>query len=167
MGEDKVRENRVRRLAERQGYLLEKSRSRDPRAPDYGRYALVKPPVSGPTFNRDQIGQPLEEIEAWLLRPPEPGAIKNRLVEIRDQMAERVRELITERKLVGVTEEGVDGDSGRTFRLGKARSSVAITNGVLNIIVSVPMPLAVLGGDPVDTGARAMVEWLVDPFAQL
>jgi hypothetical protein len=40
---DKVRENRLRRMAERQGLRLEKSRRRDPRALDYGTYHLVDP----------------------------------------------------------------------------------------------------------------------------
>jgi hypothetical protein len=38
---DKGRENRARRIAERRGYRLEKSRRRDPRATDYGRYQLI------------------------------------------------------------------------------------------------------------------------------
>jgi len=38
---EKVRENRLRRMAERQGLRLEKSRRRDPRAIDYGTYQLV------------------------------------------------------------------------------------------------------------------------------
>ena len=38
---EKVRENRLRRMAERQGLRLEKSRRRDPRAVDYGTYRLV------------------------------------------------------------------------------------------------------------------------------
>jgi len=37
---EKVRENRLRRMAERQGLRLEKSRRRDPRALDYGTYCL-------------------------------------------------------------------------------------------------------------------------------
>jgi hypothetical protein len=39
--ERKVFENRVRRSADRQGYRLEKCRTRDPRATDYGTYQLV------------------------------------------------------------------------------------------------------------------------------
>lgn len=39
--EFKVLENRLRRTAERQGLRLEKSRRRDPRAVDYGRYWLL------------------------------------------------------------------------------------------------------------------------------
>jgi len=36
----KVRENRVRRIAERRGYLIEKSRRRDPAAVEYDRWTL-------------------------------------------------------------------------------------------------------------------------------
>lgn len=38
---DKVRENKLRRMAERQGLRLEKSRRRDPYALGYGGYRLV------------------------------------------------------------------------------------------------------------------------------
>jgi hypothetical protein len=38
----KVRENRLRRAAERQGLRLMKSKRRDPRALDYGMYWLIK-----------------------------------------------------------------------------------------------------------------------------
>ena len=43
MTEEKVRENRLRRMADRQGLRLEKSRRRDPRAYDYGTYHLIDP----------------------------------------------------------------------------------------------------------------------------
>ncbi len=39
--EYKVHENRIRRASERQGFRLEKSRSRDERSIDYGTYQLV------------------------------------------------------------------------------------------------------------------------------
>jgi hypothetical protein len=39
---DKVLENRLRRMAERRGLRLEKSRRRDPRAADYGTYQLIE-----------------------------------------------------------------------------------------------------------------------------
>jgi hypothetical protein len=39
--EMKVKENRLRRAAERQGLVLQKSRRRDPRAIDFGGYMLV------------------------------------------------------------------------------------------------------------------------------
>jgi hypothetical protein len=38
--DNKVRENRLRRMAERQGLTLTKNRRRDPRALDYGEYRL-------------------------------------------------------------------------------------------------------------------------------
>ena len=37
----KVDENRLRRTAQRRGYVLEKSRRRDPKAKDYGLYRLL------------------------------------------------------------------------------------------------------------------------------
>jgi hypothetical protein len=56
----KVRENRLRRMAERQGYSLQKSRRRDPRAVDYGLYSIVdshKNPVAGggPGLTLDEV----------------------------------------------------------------------------------------------------------------
>ena len=41
MTAEKIRENRLRRMAERQGLELRKSRRRDPRAKDYGRWYIV------------------------------------------------------------------------------------------------------------------------------
>ena len=40
---DKIRENRLRKAAKRQGYEVTKSRRRDPRAVDYGGYMIVDP----------------------------------------------------------------------------------------------------------------------------
>lgn len=40
---EKVRENRLRRMAQRQGLQLMKSRRRDWRAVDYGRYMIANP----------------------------------------------------------------------------------------------------------------------------
>ncbi len=41
MSSDKIVENRVRRVADRRGLKLVKSRSRDPKAIDYDLYALI------------------------------------------------------------------------------------------------------------------------------
>jgi hypothetical protein len=65
---DKVRENRVRRMAARQGLVLHKSRRRDPRAIDYGVYWLVD------DARRDAImmssnGATLDAIESYLAGP--------------------------------------------------------------------------------------------------
>jgi hypothetical protein len=68
----KVQENRLRRMAERQGYRLVKSRRRDPRAIDYGTYWIVDPKTNaivaggGPS----QRGMNLDDIEAWLTSSP-------------------------------------------------------------------------------------------------
>ncbi len=67
---DKVRENRLRRAAARQGLSLTKSRRRDPRAYDYGLYWLVK--VEGTGWRgrllvSPELGLSLDEIEACLL----------------------------------------------------------------------------------------------------
>lgn len=74
----KVRENRLRRAAERQGLRLEKSRRRDPRAYDYGTYYLVQgpPPERGGTnwkartLVSPEQGLTLDEVEAYLTRDP-------------------------------------------------------------------------------------------------
>jgi hypothetical protein len=62
---DKVCENRLRRVAERRGYVLVKCRRRDPRALGHGRYALVDATAedqsAGSAFARGQ-GMTLGEV---------------------------------------------------------------------------------------------------------
>jgi hypothetical protein len=72
MDEFKVRENRLRRSADRQGYRLMKSRSRDPRALDHGLYALIMPQTGG-AVNRALADHwtcswTLDQVEAYLAR---------------------------------------------------------------------------------------------------
>ncbi|MEU8220897.1 hypothetical protein AB0C47_34715 [Micromonospora taraxaci] len=62
---DKVRENRLRRMADRQGLTLVKSRRRDPRALDFGVYWLADPSTS--TMRTGERGLSLDEIEAYLV----------------------------------------------------------------------------------------------------
>ena len=62
---ERVRENRVRRMAERQGLALRKSRRRDPYAIDYGTYWLIDPSMNAVTH---ECGN-LDEVEEWLTRP--------------------------------------------------------------------------------------------------
>jgi hypothetical protein len=66
----KVRENRVRRAAKRQGLELVKNRLRDPRALDYGTYGLIDAftheRVAG--NERTGFGLSLDDIEAELDR---------------------------------------------------------------------------------------------------
>jgi hypothetical protein len=67
---NKVDENRMRRMAERQGLTLVKSRRRDPLARDYERYILKNDAgdiVAGGTEQHFEFD--LSEIEEWLLYP--------------------------------------------------------------------------------------------------
>jgi hypothetical protein len=63
---EKVRENRLRRMAERQGHQLVKSRRRDPRAYDYGRYWITEPATKVIVAGHDRFGMSLDEAEVWL-----------------------------------------------------------------------------------------------------
>jgi hypothetical protein len=65
---DRVRENRLRRMAQRQGYRLERSRRRDPRAIDYGGYQLIDIETSGVVFSQPPLEHPadLDDIERFL-----------------------------------------------------------------------------------------------------
>ncbi len=65
----KVWENRIRRMAERQGLRLEKSRRRDTRAIDYGTYRLVDPATNTVVSYgaSSPYGLTLDEIEKALL----------------------------------------------------------------------------------------------------
>ena len=58
---EKVRENRLRRMAQRQGLELHKSRLRDPYAINYGTYELT-----GRGRGRRIFGMSLDEIEDQL-----------------------------------------------------------------------------------------------------
>jgi hypothetical protein len=61
----KVRENRLRRVADRRGLRLVKSPRRDPRALDYGTYRLV----DLRTDSSASETLTLDEIEAYLTHP--------------------------------------------------------------------------------------------------
>ena len=68
---DKVRENRARRAAERQGLRLEKCRRRDPRSLGYGTYQLVDVHTSAVVHRGDLpigYGLTLAQVEAALGR---------------------------------------------------------------------------------------------------
>lgn len=60
--DEKVRENKIRRMAERQGYRLVKSRRRDPRATDYGVCELV------PGKGKPRAFKSIDDVEAFLTR---------------------------------------------------------------------------------------------------
>lgn len=64
-------ENRLRRMAWRQGYELRKSRRRDRRAIDYGRWAIVDRRTDAIVAGAGIEGRyafTLEDVEAWLTR---------------------------------------------------------------------------------------------------
>jgi hypothetical protein len=65
---EKVYENRVRRLAERQELVLVKSRRRDPGAPDFGVYWLSDRTTKARIYpsGAPDYGLSLREIEHWL-----------------------------------------------------------------------------------------------------
>jgi hypothetical protein len=65
---DKVRENRLRRMAERQGYVLVKSRRRDPQAYDFGGYMVVEMTTGGVVLGSHPLpySLDLDAVEGWL-----------------------------------------------------------------------------------------------------
>lgn len=65
---EKVRENRLRRMAARYGRVLYKSRRRDPRSLDYGSYWLTDA-STGRLILGGEWGTSLDEIEEWLTAP--------------------------------------------------------------------------------------------------
>ena len=71
MSDEKVRENRLRRMAERQGLRLVKSRRRDPLALDYQLYALISEKEYGIESGWQKggrFGYTLDEVEERLSR---------------------------------------------------------------------------------------------------
>jgi hypothetical protein len=70
--DDKTRTTRLRRIAERQGFRLVKSRRRDPRALTYGRWHVVDRFTGKPVAGHDRAGSSwtLDEVEAWLTTRP-------------------------------------------------------------------------------------------------
>ena len=68
---DKVRENRLRRKADRMGYSLRRSRRRDPDALEHGRYGLFDVTHGGTPHAHSPLGSPfdldLDAVEGWLI----------------------------------------------------------------------------------------------------
>jgi hypothetical protein len=62
---DKILENRMRRALARQGYRLVKSRVRDPRAIDFGRYYIVDPDTNGIVAGGGHIRMTLPDVGRW------------------------------------------------------------------------------------------------------
>jgi hypothetical protein len=66
MTADKTREQRLRRAARRQGLELMKSRTRDPRALDYGRWYILDGQTSAIVAG-DPNRMDLDDVERYLL----------------------------------------------------------------------------------------------------
>ena len=62
----KICENRLRRMAQRQGLEIKKSRRRDPRAIDFGFYWVINPDTDEVAAG-DPSGLTLGQVEAFLL----------------------------------------------------------------------------------------------------
>jgi hypothetical protein len=65
----KVRENRARRAAGRQGLILMKARTRDPKATTFGKWWLVDPRTEGVVCG-GEFGVDLDRIEKQLEKTP-------------------------------------------------------------------------------------------------
>ena len=67
---ERVRERRIRRMAERQGYKLSRSARRDPRALDYRKYSLIDLRTRTRLFvdELSDYAATLDQIEAFLTR---------------------------------------------------------------------------------------------------
>ena len=69
MTAEELREIRVRRMAERRSLRLQRSRRRDPSAPEYGRYMLrdvnTRVAVAGTTSTGEPMWT-LDDVEAYL-----------------------------------------------------------------------------------------------------
>jgi hypothetical protein len=62
----KVRENRARRAAARQGFAIVKSRRRDPNAIDFGGYMIVDPSTNSVVLNCAPVGLSIQDVEEFL-----------------------------------------------------------------------------------------------------
>ncbi len=72
--QEKVREVRLRRMAERQGLRIHKSRRRDPKALSYGCWMIVDPYSNAVVAGAGLTGEPdlgLDDVELYLTRGPE------------------------------------------------------------------------------------------------
>lgn len=70
MTDEKVRENRLRRMLQRRGLSLLKSKRRDPKAIDFGCYIIVDASTSAVVAGSDDSQRPysltIDDVEGWL-----------------------------------------------------------------------------------------------------
>lgn len=93
MTDEKVRENRLRRVAERRGYRLEKSRRRDPLSVDYGGYQLaaLSSNVVELGCSPNAFSATLDDVEAFLGGSPDPVELPDgRVMQYLSRLPKRV-----------------------------------------------------------------------------
>jgi hypothetical protein len=78
---ERTRETRLRRMAERQGLRLTKSRRRDLRALDYGEYYIVEPNTNALVAGDYHSLPDLDAVEAWLTSDERHEAMRRQLQE--------------------------------------------------------------------------------------
>jgi hypothetical protein len=61
-------------MAQRQGFVVSKSRARDPFALTFGKFAIVDPETDEFVFGEYDLS--LDDVEAWLTRPRHAGRRK-------------------------------------------------------------------------------------------
>ena len=100
---DKVRENRLRRMAERQGLEIQKSRRRDRRAIDYDRWLILDPHTNTIVAGAEgtfRHGMTIDAVEAYLMGDEwtfTKGALDD-VLELRHDVAEEQRRAHREKK---------------------------------------------------------------------
>jgi len=66
MTDEKVRENRLRRMADRQGFAVRKPRRRDTHALDYGELWLMRVFVEDENGKIEALPKPEDTYDAWI-----------------------------------------------------------------------------------------------------
>jgi len=96
MTAEKIRENKLRRMATRQGYALTKSRRRDPRAYDYGGYMIVDPNTNSVVAGGSPLAfcLDIDQVEAWLTDDEEEAASMADMRQRDGHTLEEIREIV-------------------------------------------------------------------------
>lgn len=100
--DEKVRENRLRRMADRQGLRIEKSRRRDPRAIDFGLWTVTYKDID--ESPGDAAPMTLERLERWLEDRP------RRFDRIRTMVESSEPHALIESAYLSFTDRGVAAD---------------------------------------------------------
>jgi hypothetical protein len=123
--EDKVRENRLRRIAERRGYSLEKSRRRDPKAPDFARFRVIEMRENRAVFGAEPhaFSATLDEVEQWLGEKPDGGTVTAEFTQVFKKIEALEREFAQIEDELGLARSS--RDEAWTTRLERIRNGYA------------------------------------------